>query len=103
MKYRVGCAIGMACWVACSPSPYKTNAGTTPVSSSYGSELLQESLLDHVPAEAAFALVLRRNSLGWLRDMLGGDPATKAALSKHFASQLGVDLTDVTGLVLVGF
>ena len=95
--------MGVAWVVACAPVSNQMASATTVPAASYGSELAQESLLEHVPADATFVAVVRRNALGWLSELLAGDKVAKADLSQHFLTQLGVDFTDVTGFALVGF
>jgi hypothetical protein len=103
MRLRVGCAVGMAWVVACAPVSNQAASAPTVPEASYGSELAQASLLEHVPADATFAAVVRRNALGWLSELLAGDKAAKADLSQHFLAELGVDFTEIRGLALVGF
>lgn len=103
MRFRVGCTVGMAWLVACSPVSKLPNEAVKPPASSYGSELPQKSLLVHVPADVAFAAVIRRNALDWLRELLADDPVTKADLSRYFTARLGIDFTEISGFALVGF
>src|SRR5690242_6362427 len=52
----------------------------------------QPTLLEHVPAGARAAVVVRSSAFALLRKVALDDPALEADLSRHFVRTLGIDL-----------
>jgi hypothetical protein len=111
---RASTALALLCLAACTP-PRAAVRPTTPAPVTAPAPVCkpceelkpprppQSLLLNHVPATATFALVIRRHALSWIEDALTTDAVLREELRAHFMSELGVDFTGAQGLVVVGF
>src|SRR5262245_61564649 len=81
---------------AVAPKATAATASRTPVANLGAGE----SLLDHVPASAVAALVVRSEALAMPMKYVRGGPEQQAELGAHLRQHLGVDLTRTSGIVL---
>lgn len=58
-----------------------------------------EPLTDQLPTTARFALAVRQSSFSSLAGLLNGDPPTRAELARYLTRSLGVDLTQLRGVL----
>jgi type II secretory pathway pseudopilin PulG len=60
----------------------------------------QESLLDAIHHDAVGALVVRGNAFRLLRQRIDEDPATQKELSEYLVRRIGIDLSQVSAMVV---
>jgi len=74
------------------PTPAEADEKTAPTTP-------DEPLTDQLPATARFALAVRQSSFTSLAGLLTGDPPTRSELARYLTRSLGVDLTQLRGVL----